>query len=1119
MGREGRQEEGREAIRLKPAPGQEGVADAAGEDAADWHQQVLNFTTESHDPLTALSFVCRMMSRFDCPLAEFTTRMSELEDAATTGSTPETMRSNDLLPISVASAKVFMRGKDDRLAVWVLKVVEILNYYALGCKPKQPGKKLTPTQELMLTRLVDVGTRISYHGGSVRSYKEGYAELVTAKFDYSGEPVQYMQELVAEKVIPCWPKVGEAAVQDAVRFVDPQVRAWLEDPIACLLPVSQWPDVPPLSRVRATDTEWEKIVRAGYERGMMRLVRDDEVFRDTKGRPVLNGAGGVRKVKTVGGEERELQRFISILVPSNTYQKNMPGDDDHLPYLGQMSMMEVEIDEDILIDSEDLTSCFNLFRVPPRWSGFFAFAKKVSARVFGGPPNELVYVGMAVVPMGWINSVALMQTVVRTLVFARSNIPEESEISKLKWFPKDDSVSVVYLDSYDELRRVNKGLAEVLSGGMSQRHQRFVDTCKELGLPLNEGKRLVGAVYGTLQGGGFDGSLGIFEASPDKKLGLISLALVLMATGFATEFEIRHFVGKMIFAMAFRRPTMSFLESIFVDMRRAQSARGKIALSRGTLEEVMISAVMVPLMYMNLRAQVDREVTITDASPTGGGGAVSCQFKDPPDRVQHDGESCLQCSGTFEEFGRFRCPAACGATMCCLSCVWDHRSGPCPRKDYQLPRFGERFSGPCAPLTNEVARVGGFDVQEPFDFKTGDDFFTDQGREKLERLEKDELLAAEHWAPECRLFSRARGRPVRLPNGDYIDGPQPVRDAKHVMGFPWLSADMKVQLRRSNKMALRGLKRAEEANGTQCITTIEHPWGSWLWYFSLVDGLTEGSFRFAEGTNCCFGGKREKWYALLGNSQEIHRELHCPVCPGHEGLLSYEVRRRSDGSLHFATEDESQYKLAWCQAYARGLRREAENRGWLAHAETTGREAILTRQLTHSTNRLKELKLAEQVAEQVALLEVKMKPGLELAHLKEMVSRTSIRGSDIKLYLWDSHQEIPYPAYRWRWKEVLSYAWNKERHINEGEVSAFNIMLRRRAKESRNHEMRYLAVVDSMVTRGALGKGRSPSKPINKLLKQTAAVAIASDQYPLLTWTISQWNFADLASRRKPAKL
>ena len=100
----------------------------------------------------------------------------------------------------------------------------------------------------------------------------------------------------------------------------------------------------------------------------MRMVRSDEVFRDARGLPVVNGAGAVKKIKKIGGEERELQRFISILVPSNSYQRNMPGDDDYLPYLGQMAMMEVDIDEDVLIDSEDLTSCFNLFRVPPKWS-------------------------------------------------------------------------------------------------------------------------------------------------------------------------------------------------------------------------------------------------------------------------------------------------------------------------------------------------------------------------------------------------------------------------------------------------------------------------------------------------------------------------------------------------------------------------------------------------------------------------------------------------------------------------------------------------------------------------------------------------------------------------------
>ena len=90
-----------------------------------------------------------------------------------------------------------------------------------------------------------------------------------------------------------------------------------------------------------------------------------------------------------------------------------------------------------------------------------------------------------------------------------------------------------------------------------------------------------------------------------------------------------------------------------MDMRRAQDARGKIALSKGCLEEIMITALLVPVMYMNLRAQLDHEVTITDASPTGEVVRFSKQFKDPPDRVAHDGARCFHCEGSFEEFGVF----------------------------------------------------------------------------------------------------------------------------------------------------------------------------------------------------------------------------------------------------------------------------------------------------------------------------------------------------------------------------------------------------------------------------------------------------------------------------------
>lgn len=64
-------------------------------------------------------------------------------------------------------------------------------------------------------------------------------------------------------------------------------------------------------------------------------------------------------------------------------------------------------------------------------------------------------------------------------------------------------------------------------------------------------------------------------------------------------------------------------------------------------------------------------------------------------------------------------PAGCGAMMCCLECIGEHREGPCRRKGYLVPKFGERFSGPRAPLSHAVAKVGGIEVQPPYDILRG----------------------------------------------------------------------------------------------------------------------------------------------------------------------------------------------------------------------------------------------------------------------------------------------------------------------------------------------------------------------------------------------------------------
>ena len=123
-----------------------------------------------------------------------------------------------------------------------------------------------------------------------------------------------------------------------------------------------------------------------------------------------------------------MQRFISNLIPSNTYQRNLEGGDELLPYLGQLTFVEQGENKDWVIDSEDFTSCFNLFKLPAAWHKFMCFAKPVDARIFGGTPGHMVYPAMGVIPMGWTSAVSVTQMIVGSLVFDEAKVPRSSEI-------------------------------------------------------------------------------------------------------------------------------------------------------------------------------------------------------------------------------------------------------------------------------------------------------------------------------------------------------------------------------------------------------------------------------------------------------------------------------------------------------------------------------------------------------------------------------------------------------------------------------------------------------------------------------------------------------------------
>ena len=367
---------------------------------------------------------------------------------------------------------------------------------------------------------------------------------------------------------------------------------------------------------------------------------------------VLNGAAAVKKLKTAGGQTGQtkvMQRFISNFIPINSYQKHLPGGDQHLPYLGQLTLLEQGEEEIWLCDAEDFTSCYNLFCLPPAWRKYTCFGKLVDEALLGGAPGKMVYPAMRVVPMGWLNTVSIAQAVARTLVFQELGVPESSEISKLEAIPAEDDLTVIYLHSFDQLRRLDLECAEALEGIASPRRKRFLEMCQRKGLPLNEGKRVVAATRGSLQGGELQGDLGWYKLAGDKQINLVGLGATLLALNVWREFDVRHFVGKAIFGMSFRRPLLSVFQEIFGFLNEVMAAGKAQKPSWGAMDEVIMTMALTCLMGTNLKASLDDETTCSDASPTGGGVAVAYAFRAEEETVLHDAAACWMCDGPFNE--------------------------------------------------------------------------------------------------------------------------------------------------------------------------------------------------------------------------------------------------------------------------------------------------------------------------------------------------------------------------------------------------------------------------------------------------------------------------------------
>ena len=148
------------------------------------------------------------------------------------------------------------------------------------------------------------------------------AELRNKKSNYAGQVVSVRRLLEADRLLPTWPKEGNAAVVDISDFLDEPLRSEYQDPWLCMLPQDEWPDRVHRSKVYSDQAQWGRIAQAGLEREIKWVVEDKDAFHAPWGETAYIGAMGVDKIKEAEfGEVLSLFRFISIMSLVNDFMR------------------------------------------------------------------------------------------------------------------------------------------------------------------------------------------------------------------------------------------------------------------------------------------------------------------------------------------------------------------------------------------------------------------------------------------------------------------------------------------------------------------------------------------------------------------------------------------------------------------------------------------------------------------------------------------------------------------------------------------------------------------------------------------------------------------------------
>ena len=132
---------------------------------------------------------------------------------------------------------------------------------------------------------------------------------------------------------------------------------------------------------------------------------------------------------------------------------------------------------------------FYIVGLPKSWKPLLAFGREVPDFLKPNGVTEPYVFTSRVLPMGFINSVAVAQCLHRNIVnqaVDRFGLSRDQEIREDQALPAASLSYRVYLDNFNSLYRTNREAANLLAGSFSPLSAGLREVYEELKVPINE---------------------------------------------------------------------------------------------------------------------------------------------------------------------------------------------------------------------------------------------------------------------------------------------------------------------------------------------------------------------------------------------------------------------------------------------------------------------------------------------------------------------------------------------------------------------------------------------------------------------------------------------------------